>query len=146
MALRGGKFGWGTMFALNTNGTSFTLLHTFLGPYVGPFGGYPEGGLLLANNTLFGTTTLGGGAFYGTVFRFALPQPPTLTLMRSGPNIILTWPTNEAQFNLQSATSVASPVWSTYLLPPVVVNGQNTVISRISGGQAFYRLAWVPPP
>src|SRR5437868_4827840 len=47
----GGNGGYGTVFAVNTDGTGFTNLHSF----TGGSGGYrPSGGLVLLSNTLYG--------------------------------------------------------------------------------------------
>jgi uncharacterized repeat protein (TIGR03803 family) len=54
---RGGSSGDGTLFAVNTDGTGFTTLHTFTG---GSDGGYPNGGLIISGNALYGTTAHGG--------------------------------------------------------------------------------------
>jgi uncharacterized repeat protein (TIGR03803 family) len=64
-AYDGGVFGGGTVFAVNTNGTSFTNLYSFTG---GNDGGGPDAALVLSSNTLYGTTVYGGGANNGTVF------------------------------------------------------------------------------
>src|SRR5208282_2120745 len=71
----GGPSGWGTVFAVNTDGTGFTNLHSFTGPSgSGGFNGtnsdgmYPWGGLILSNNTLYGTASSGGNPGFGTVF------------------------------------------------------------------------------
>jgi len=61
----GGSAGMGTVFAVNTNGTGFTNLHTF----TGGDGANQFAGLTLAGNTLFGTTQSGGSSGQGTVFR-----------------------------------------------------------------------------
>ena len=64
----------GTIFALNTDGTGFATLHSFsqLGfPYpTNSDGAYPQGGLALSGDTLYGTASLGGaiGNGYGTIF------------------------------------------------------------------------------
>src|ERR1039457_3309169 len=61
---------------------------------------------------------------------------PNLTIILSGTNIILTWPSNSYAFTLLSTTSLVSqagwstnlvwkPAWSTNYLPPVIVNRQN---------------------
>jgi hypothetical protein len=66
---------------------------------------------------------------------------PRLTIMSSGANVVLTWPTNFAGFTLQSTTNLISPaVWNTNSPAPVVVNGQNTVTNPASGSQKFFRL------
>jgi uncharacterized repeat protein (TIGR03803 family) len=61
----GGTNGVGTVFSVSTNGTGFTILHTFTG---GSDGGYPEAGLILSGNTLYGTAVGGGANSGGTVF------------------------------------------------------------------------------
>src|SRR5665213_1700611 len=142
-AVGGGSLGYGTVFALNTNGTGFTNLHSFTGSGGGV---HPEGGLILSGNTLYGTTELGGYNDNGTVFSLSLglvsAPAPTLTIVPSGTNVVLTWPTNAAGFTLQSTTNLVSPVvWSTVSPGPIVVNGQNTVTNAVSGTQKFYRLS-----
>jgi uncharacterized repeat protein (TIGR03803 family) len=60
----GGKNLNGTVFAINTDGTGFTILHTFT------FfdGSFPMAGLVLSGGVLFGTTWNGGTSFDGTIF------------------------------------------------------------------------------
>ncbi len=65
----GGYFGYGTMFAVSTNGTGFSVLHTFIG---GNDGAEIVAGLKLSNNTLFGTSQYGGNSYRGTVFSLFL--------------------------------------------------------------------------
>ena len=65
-AENGGAYGHGTAFRVNTNGSGFTNLHSFAGSSVE--GSDPQGGLVLAGNTLYGTTYDGGSQAYGTVF------------------------------------------------------------------------------
>jgi uncharacterized repeat protein (TIGR03803 family) len=62
----GGSTGHGTVFALNTDGTSFTNLHDFAG-YPGD-GTTPASGLILLANKLYGTAPYGGSSSNGTVF------------------------------------------------------------------------------
>src|ERR1044071_3284497 len=136
----GGSAGNGTVFAINTNGTGFTVLHTFSGS---SGGGSPQAGLILSGNTLYGTSKHGGSYGGGTVF--SLSFSPQLTIILSDINVILTWPTNYAGFDytgftLQSTTNLLLPVWTTNSPSPVVVNGQNTVTNP-SGTQQLYRLS-----
>ena len=56
--------GFGTVFAVNTDGTDFTNLHSFT--YFSDGAG-PDAGLILSGNTLYGTAS-GGGLGRGTVF------------------------------------------------------------------------------
>jgi uncharacterized repeat protein (TIGR03803 family) len=67
--LGGGTAGYGTLFWMTADGSSFRVLHNFLG---GQDGRGPEAELLFVGVTLFGTTW-GGGAFnQGTIFRINL--------------------------------------------------------------------------
>ena len=70
----GGTFGNGTVFAVNTDGTGFTNLHSFtatapvLRLYTNSDGANPWAGLILSGNTLYGTALCGGSSGNGTVF------------------------------------------------------------------------------
>jgi uncharacterized repeat protein (TIGR03803 family) len=56
--------GYGTVFKINTDGTSFTNLHSF----TGSDGAEPEAGVVLSGGTLYGTVEGGGTFGQGTVF------------------------------------------------------------------------------
>ena len=137
----GGTNNAGTVFKISTNG-AFTSLYSFTG---GSDGYYPSAALVQGSDGAFyGITGSGGQGGNGTVFRLALvpSTPPQLSLVHSGPNLILTWPTNAPGFTLQSTTSLgSSAVWSTNTPAPVVVNDQNVVTNPISGTQQFFRLS-----
>jgi uncharacterized repeat protein (TIGR03803 family) len=153
----GGSLANGTVFAISTNGSSFTNLHNF--PPIAQTiaglvqsgntlygtefrgGGSPEAGsVFLSGNTLYGTASQGGSSSWGTVFSLTLPGPQ-LTITLSETNIILTWPTNFVGYVLQSTVDLDSPpgfVDINLMAPPVVVNGQfsvtlpNTITNRTS--------------
>jgi uncharacterized repeat protein (TIGR03803 family) len=138
----GGSSGDGTVFALNTDGTGFTILYSFttLNNSTNSDGANPLGGLILSGNVLYGTAYWGGSSGNGTVFSLFIP--PQLTIIPSGANVILTWPTNATGFTLQSTTNLVSPaVWSIVSPAPVVVNGQNAVTNSTPGTKKFYRLS-----
>lgn len=71
-ARAGGPQHWGTVFSFNTDTSTFKLLHSFgtnEDDNGNPLdGGLPEGGLVLAGDTLYGTTASGGRLAYGTVY------------------------------------------------------------------------------
>jgi uncharacterized repeat protein (TIGR03803 family) len=67
-ASAGGDYGYGTVFAVNTDGTGFTTLYSFTN---GSDGANPDAGVILSGNTLYGTTMSGGSAGYGTLFALA---------------------------------------------------------------------------
>src|SRR5579863_3772085 len=69
----GGVLGEGAVFAVNTDGTGFTALHFFQAlaigsPSTNSNGGGPIAGLVIAGDTLYGTTEIGGRAGVGTIF------------------------------------------------------------------------------
>jgi uncharacterized repeat protein (TIGR03803 family) len=147
--LRGGGGGNGTLFAVNTNGTGFTTLHTFTATFVYPpydnsDGALSYAGLLLSGDTLYGTPAQGGRWGKGIVF--SLSFPPQLTITASEAKVILTWPTNVAGFDytgyaLQSTTNLLSAAaWLTTSPASVVIGSRNTVTNSMSGAQKFYRL------
>ena len=67
LAYTGGNNNKGTVFKLDTDGTGFSVLHTFAGGETD--GNSPNGALTLVGSTLFGTTISGGTNDAGTVFQ-----------------------------------------------------------------------------
>jgi uncharacterized repeat protein (TIGR03803 family) len=74
-AVNGGSSGSGTVFAVSTDGTSFTTLYTFTatstnssGAYTNSAGLNPDGGLIFSGNILYGTARYGGSSGNGTLF------------------------------------------------------------------------------
>jgi len=140
----GGTNNLSTLFKISTNGT-LTSLCSFQGGYYGekPYAALVQG----RDGNFYGTTTGGYTSGYGNIFRLTLvPEPPELTMIVYGANVILTWPTNFTGFNattfiLEFATNLASPaVWQTNSAAPFVIGGQNEVINPITGIQMFFRL------
>jgi uncharacterized repeat protein (TIGR03803 family) len=75
-ALIGGYWGNGTVFKVNTDGTDFTNLYSFSAGVVTNInfitntdGAWPQSGVILSSNILYGTTWSGGSAGNGTVFK-----------------------------------------------------------------------------
>src|SRR5438067_896967 len=69
----GGSTDAGTVFKVNTDGTGFTILHSFTArstssPFTNSDGFHPFAGLILSGNTLYGTAQEGGSSGAGTVF------------------------------------------------------------------------------
>ena len=133
---RGVNQGYGSVFAINTDGTGYTSLVSF--NIFGSYGGSLASGVILSGDTLYGTTTdLGVG--YGTVF--ALHLQPSLGITKAGDQVVLSWPTWAPNFTLQSTTNLISPVWTAVSPAPVAVNGLNVVTNTVSGTQMFYQLS-----
>jgi uncharacterized repeat protein (TIGR03803 family) len=143
----GGSSGNGTLFKINTDGTGFTNLYGFSAVdqtySTNSDGAIPNGDLILSGNTLYGTAVGGGSSGKGTVFSLSLGSvsAPQLTIIPSGANVILTWPTNATGYALQFTTNLVSPAfWTNVSSGPVVVNGQNAVTNPVIGSQQFFRL------
>jgi uncharacterized repeat protein (TIGR03803 family) len=146
----GGINGNGTVFAVSTNGTGFTTLYSFTAtsgvyPDVANSDGAHPLGLILSDDTLYGTAGSGGINGSGTVFSLSLPvSPPQLTINPSGilpSGIILTWPANAAGFTLQSTTNlIAQAVWTTVSPRPIQTGDQEVVTLDITSNNQFFRL------
>jgi len=143
----GSSSGHGTVFAVSTNGAGFTNLYGFsAGTYSSTLntstnsdGAFPNG-LMLAGNHLYGTTHYGGVSAYGTIFVVNLA--PSLGILRTGNQVVLSWPAGVPVYGLQSAINPNSPAnWSAVFPEPVVVNGQNVVTNPIAGSQNYFRLS-----
>ncbi len=66
---QGGTSGLGVVFKIGTDGSNYTVLHSFMG---GPIDGRnPEAGLSADSTFLYGTTAGGGTNYRGTVFKIA---------------------------------------------------------------------------
>ena len=77
----GGSLDRGSFFQMAPDGTGFTLLHSFTGGAMD--GAYPQAALLQGpDGTLYGTTTQGGTANFGTIFEMA-PDGTGFTLLHS---------------------------------------------------------------
>ena len=135
----GGETGSGTIFEVTTNGSGFRVVWTFDQNY--GRGGLPAAGLLLSGANFYGSTQYGGEAYAGTLFSLSVPGPQ-LTITRAGANVVLSWPSDDIGFTLQSTPTLgASAIWSTNPPPPVVVNNRYSVTNAVSGGARFYRLS-----
>jgi uncharacterized repeat protein (TIGR03803 family) len=86
-SLSGGDWGAGTLFAVDTDSTGFTNLHTFTavsinstGVYTNSDGANLHAELLLSGNTLYGTARGGGSSGNGTVFKVNIDSTGFSTL------------------------------------------------------------------
>lgn len=120
----GGAYSSGTVFAIDTNGTGFTVLHSFTGTNDGA---NPRAGLTLSGNTFFGTTSRGGTNFSGTVF--------AINVDRTGFTVLHTFSTNDVSThftNYDGANPYATLTLSGNTLYGTTANG-----GIYSGGTVF---------
>jgi len=60
-----GLYGYGTIFSLSVDGSSFNVLHDFA---ESPDGAFPASSVIISGDTIYGTTWQGGSDGLGTVF------------------------------------------------------------------------------
>ncbi len=119
----GGGAGNGVLFSLGTDGTRFTVLHSFSGATTWPVntdGMYPAGPLLLWSNTLYGTTGRGGSAGDGTVFALN-PDGSGFRTLHSFVGTDGSWPNGPLILfggKLYGATSVADSLNTVFSVNP----------------------------
>jgi uncharacterized repeat protein (TIGR03803 family) len=143
----GGTNGGGTVFALNLTDTNLTLLHRFTSPvangnggYTNRNGGWPQAGVLVDGDSLYGTTSYGGTNGVGTAYRIALPSPPRLRLEYAAGSFRLSWPSRATNFFLQENSALGTKGWGPSALA-VSDNGTNrSVVLLPTGRQMFFRL------
>jgi uncharacterized repeat protein (TIGR03803 family) len=135
-AYAGGANDSGTIFAIATNGTSFTTLYNFsqltydgfTGADSNADGAYPYGSLVpWSTNMLFGTAGGGGSSGKGTVFALVYgPGPIPLNYQLTGQTLTITW--DDYALLLQSAPTINGP-WTTIpgATSPYVVPMTNTM-------------------
>jgi len=135
-----GDSAMGSIFSINPDGTAFSNLYSFTGVNDGA---HPQGDLILSNGQIFGTTSEGGGAGDGTVFKLSPGNGSgsQLTISIAGKNVVLSWPVAPAS-SLQSTTNLGTPAsWTNVTQTPTVVGGMNFLTNAISDQQRFYRLS-----
>ncbi len=145
-AYQGGSGGEGTAFSVKTDGSAFTVLHSFTPvsyssyPNTNSDGAQLYSGLIISGYTLYGTASLGGTGGDGTIFTLTLPGPPPVGIAPAGDQIVISWPASATNFMLQSATDLSSRSWSN-ITSGIVTAGTNCVFTNTPAGPAaFFRL------
>jgi uncharacterized repeat protein (TIGR03803 family) len=119
-----GSNGQGTVFEMNTDGSNFTILHSF---------GYGDGGdpetLVLSGGTLYGLTTRGGQGGSGVFY--ALILSPTLNLQASKSTAVLSW--NDPAYSLYSAPALTGAFTK-------ISGATSPYTNAITGTQKYFEL------
>ena len=141
-AAAGGTNGNGTVFAVQTDGTGFTNLYTFvpiitfIPTFMNLGGSAPEAGVVLADGNLYGTTAVGGpatGNVYGIIpsSSGSAPVPIPLNVQLSAGSIVLSW--SGSGFSLYSTPSFNAPF-------SLVPGATNHYTVGATNAQQFFRL------
>ena len=126
MTRRGGPVNMGVIFRINTDGTGFTILHTFTATTTD--GGRPYGSLILYDGQFFGTTYVGGASGRGTVFRFS-PSGGGFKIIHSFAGGA------EGEGPTGTLTLVGTRLFGTTFLGGA--NGIGTIFRVLPGGEGF---------
>ena len=137
----GGTNGNGTIFAVNTNGTGFTNLHSFTAisgtHYTNSDGYNPQAGLILSGNTLYGTAQDGGTIGFGTVFKLNL-DGTGFTNLHSFTAISGTLNTNSEGVSPRGLVLSGNTLYGTAVAGGT--NGNGTVFKLNTNGTGFTTL------
>ena len=135
----------GTVFVINTNGSGLDTVYRFsLSDGSGP------NGLIMSGNVLYGATASGGIGGAGTLFSIdpgtfrshTIVYHPPLDITTLAGGVVLTWPTNDPAFLLQTTADPADPSsWNPVTPAPAVAGNLFTITIPTSGPQQFFRLA-----
>jgi uncharacterized repeat protein (TIGR03803 family) len=142
----GGLIGAGTVFKMNTDGSSFSNLYNFpltdynsnLGASTNSDGAAPKTGLVLSGGTLYGTAAFGGTGGSGVIFALSAASAPTpipLNIARNGGNVVLSW--SDPTFLLYSAQVVGGPYTN-------IPGATSPCTNPIAGSQQYFRLQAAP--
>jgi hypothetical protein len=70
-----------------------------------------------------------------------VPSPPALTVIPSGSNVLLLWPSNATGFQLEATTDLTPPITWTQVSPaPILIGDMNEVVNPVTSPRRFYRL------
>ena len=139
----GGTNGEGVVFSINTDGSDFTVLYTFVpinifngSTILFEGGDSPESGVVVSGNMLYGTTANGGEA-EGNIYGLNLsetnapPQPIGMNALLSDGSLVLLW--YSTNFSLQSTPALGMPFTTlSGATSPYIVPATNS--------QQYYRL------
>ena len=127
-----GLNGYGTVLAINTNGSNFRVVYQFVDipgvGYLDTGGASPFGGLIFTNGTVYGTTLEGGG-YDGNVYSLNLSIP--LSSQSIGGNLVLHW--SDPSFSIQASPTLTGPFTN-------VPNATSPFTNTPAAGQQFFRL------
>jgi uncharacterized repeat protein (TIGR03803 family) len=141
-ASAGGAGGNGVVFSVDTSGGNFTTLHNFkpMDPLTATNkdGAVPFGGLVLSNNTLYGTASAGGEGGNGTIFSLDTDGSSFTALHHFAPTDPVTDSNSDGASPVAALTLAGGVLYGT---APAGGSGANgTVFSVNTNGMQFKTL------
>jgi uncharacterized repeat protein (TIGR03803 family) len=130
----GGANAEGIVFKITPSGVLMTLVS-----FDGTNGDEPLAGLTQGGDGHFYGTTYGGGMNGdGTIFR--IEMPPVLTAVSDKGELLLSWPTNNVGWTMQTATDLGLSNWADSSELPAIVAGSYVVTNSMTNAIQFFRL------
>ena len=126
----------GTLHAYNAQNVTNELWHSDMIPSRDAIGNFAK----------YVAPTVANGKVYMATFSnrlnvYGLFPPPTLTVVLSGADILLSWPTNHASaFVLQVNTDLSGSTWSNVTSSITISNGFFRTAIPATNAATFYRL------
>jgi uncharacterized repeat protein (TIGR03803 family) len=144
----GGGGGGMWIFSLNTNGTTFNVVHNLGGGTGNSAVVNSTAGLIQGRDgALYGTTTTDSnstgpdpdGSYWGTVYK--LPATP-LQITQAGSNLIMvSWPTwANGYYTLQTNKNLSGNGWAVVSSGIATVTNNFVLTNTLTGNSEFYRL------
>jgi hypothetical protein len=127
---------WSSRYCTATDGEGrqFPLIHPLSDLGAAPTNEFDATGVFLQES---GSGTDGTFGYELFVQEIAPSSNTTLSIANSP---VITWPASLTNYQVQRSGSLSSPNWTAVTNPPVLVNGQNTVILQPTGAQKYFRL------
>jgi hypothetical protein len=69
-----------------------------------------------------------------------LTNPPPIAISQSGANVQVCWPDTAVGFNLEGATNISGPVWTTIRSGLLATNGQGCTLLAETNAIRYFRL------
>jgi uncharacterized repeat protein (TIGR03803 family) len=135
----GGAAANGTIFALTTNGATFTVLHDFSLHHsqrgTNTDGATPWGGLILSGNKLYGTASAGGAGGHGVVFSIGTNGANFTTLHSFTPLDTLTATNADGAIPYGGLVLLSNTLYGTTFAGGS--SGRGTIFSLSTNGSGF---------